>query len=173
QGSGDQGSEQKSLLQEFFADSIKDIYWAEKHLLKVLPKMQKAATTEELKDLLEEHLDVTREQIVRLEQVFEMLGKKAQAKKCEAMEGITKEGEGVIAETEDESMTRDVGIIMSAQKVEHYEIASYGSLAQLAKTLGLEDISALLEETLAEEKEADEKLTAIAEESINFEASEE
>ncbi|MBA2423129.1 MAG: ferritin-like domain-containing protein [Chitinophagales bacterium] len=173
QGSGEQGSEQKSLLQEFFIDSLKDIYWAEKHLTKVLPKMQRAATTEELKDLLEEHLDVTIEQISRLEQIFEMLGKKAQAKKCEAMEGITKEGEGVIEDTEDESMTRDVGIIMSAQKVEHYEIASYGSLAQLAKTLGLEEISGLLEETLAEEKEADEKLTMIAEENINFEASEE
>ena len=108
-----------------------------------------------------------------LEQVFELLGEKAQAKKCEAMEGITKEGDGIVEETEDGAATRDVGIILAAQKVEHYEISTYGGLAQLATTLGLEDVAGLLRETLAEEKEADSLLTQIAEESINYEAAEE
>src|SRR5689334_4505037 len=116
-------------LEKFFHDSLKDIYWAEKHLTKAIPKMMKAATNQELVAALEEHLDVTEGHIERLEQVFEILGKKAQAKKCEAMEGITKEAESIIEETEDGTATRDVGIIMAAQKVEHYEIATYGGLA--------------------------------------------
>ncbi|MBA3647853.1 MAG: ferritin-like domain-containing protein [Chitinophagales bacterium] len=167
----DRSMEQKSMLEEFFVDELKDIYWAEKHLLKVLPRMAKAATTDELKELMQEHLQVTQEQISRLEEVFEIMEKKPQAKKCEAMEGITKEGEGIVEDTEAGSLTRDVGLIMAAQKVEHYEIATYGGLAQLAKTLGREDVAELLEETLNEEKEADEKLTSIAENNINFDAS--
>jgi ferritin-like metal-binding protein YciE len=135
--------------------------------------MEKAATTPELKDALNDHLETTREHVARLEEVFEMMGKKAQAKKCEAMEGITKEGDSVVEETEDGSMTRDVGIIMAAQKVEHYEIATYGGIIQLAKTLGLQEVADKLEETLAEEKEADELLTSIAEEHINIEAAQE
>jgi ferritin-like metal-binding protein YciE len=166
-------TENNNMLQELFVDEVKDIYWAEKHLVKTLPKMQKAASSEELMNAFEEHLAVTRNQVARLEQIFEMLGEKAVGKKCEGMEGITKEGEKVIEETEEGSSTRDVGLIMAAQKVEHYEIATYGGLAQLASTLGLEEISALLEETLAEEKEADVLLTEIAENDINYEASEE
>jgi len=166
-------SDSNSLLQELFVDEIKDIYWAEKHLVKTLPKMQKAASSQELMNAFEEHLAVTKNQVARLEQVFEMLDEKPVGKKCDGMEGITKEGEKVIEDTEEGSSTRDVGLIMAAQKVEHYEIATYGGLAQLATTLGLDDISALMEETLAEEKEADVLLTEIAENDINYEAGEE
>lgn len=157
-------------LEKFFIDALKDIYWAEKHLTKALPKMQKAATTEELQNAIGEHISQTEEHVTRLEHVFEMLGHKAQAKKCEAMEGLVKEGETVVEETEDGSLTRDVGIIVSAQKVEHYEIATYGSLVQLATTMGHEDIAQVLQETLDEEKQTDEGLTSIAENDINWEA---
>ena len=160
-------------LEKFFTDALKDIYWAEKHLTKALPKMKKAATTEELQDAIEDHLAQTQEHVSRLEEVFEMLGKKAQAKKCDAMEGLVKEGESVIEETEDGSMTRDVGIIISAQKVEHYEIAAYGGLTQLARTMGLEDVAGILHQTLEEEKQTDMLLTEIAENDINWEAEQE
>lgn len=165
--------DQSSMLREFFVDSLRDIYYAEKALVKSLPKMQKAATTDELKQSLADHLEVTKEQVTRVEEVFEMLGEKAQAKKCEAMDGLIKEGNSIIEDTEQGTLTRDVGIIMAAQKIEHYEIASYGGLAQLARTLGLEDAAELLDETLAEEKEADQLLTGIAENNINVEASNE
>src|SRR6266498_1229967 len=160
-----------SMLSDFFVDELKDIYWAEKHLVKSLPKMQKAANSEELKQAIGDHLALTMEHVSRLEQVFETLDKKAQAKKCDAMEGLTTEGQRVIDETEAGTSTRDVGVIMSAQKIEHYEIATYGGLIQLAKTLGYNDIADILVPTLNEEKEADEKLTHIAENSINYEAS--
>lgn len=160
-------------LEKFFTDSLKDIYWAEKHLTKALPKMAKAATTEELKSAIEDHLAQTEEQITRLEQVFELIGQKAQAKKCDAMEGLIKEGEGVIEETEDGSMTRDVAIIMASQKVEHYEIATYGSLVQLAMTMGLDEAAEILAVTLEEEKQTDINLTEIAENNINWEAEQE
>jgi ferritin-like metal-binding protein YciE len=164
-------SNENSMLTDFFVDELKDIYWAEKHLVKALPKMQKAANSEELKQAIEEHIEVTNQHVSRLEQAFEMLGKKAQAKKCEAMEGLTTEGQRIVEETEAGTSTRDVGIIMAAQKVEHYEIATYGGLVQLAKTIGHNDIADLLVPTLNEEKEADEKLTDIAENNINYEAS--
>jgi ferritin-like metal-binding protein YciE len=160
-------------LEKFFVDSLKDIYWAEKHLLKALPKMQKAATTEELQSAIEEHIGQTGEHAARLEQVFELLGKKAQAKKCDAMEGLIKEGETAVEETEDGSMTRDVAIIISAQKVEHYEIAAYGGLAQVATTMGYDEIAAILSQTLEEEKQTDRNLTEIAENNINWEAEQE
>jgi ferritin-like metal-binding protein YciE len=166
-------AEGNSMLKEFFTDEIKDIYWAEKHLVKSLPKMAKACTSEELSSAITEHLEVTKSHVSRLENVFELLGERAQAKKCDAMEGIVKEGEGVIEDTEEGTSTRDVGIILAAQKVEHYEIATYGGLAQLATTLGLNEISDLLKETLAEEKEADQSLTGIAENDINYEAADE
>lgn len=160
-------------LMKLFVDELKDIYWAEKHLTKALPKMRKAATSSELANAIGEHLEVTKTHVARLEQVFELLGKKAQAKKCEAMAGLVEEGESIIEETEDGSATRDVGIILAAQKVEHYEIATYGRLAQLATTLGIDDVAEILGQTLADEKEADETLTAIAENDINYEAAEE
>ncbi len=159
-----------SQLEKLFIDSLKDIYWAEKALTKALPKMQKAATTEELKTAIGDHLSQTQEQVTRLEEVFGLFDKKAQAKKCDAMEGLIKEGESVVEETEEGSMTRDCGIIMAAQKVEHYEIASYGSLVQLAKTLGNEEAADILQTTLDEEKQTDEGLTMIAESGINWEA---
>ena len=172
-----EGRSQRSLssqdtgsLEKFFLDGLKDIYWAEKALTKALPKMQKAATTQELKSAFVNHLAQTKEQIVRLESVFEILGKKAQAKKCDAMEGLVKESEGIIEETEAGTITRDVALIMAAQKVEHYEIATYGGLAQLAKTLGREDVKELLGQTLQEEKDTDMLLTEIAESHINEDA---
>src|SRR3954470_3894534 len=150
-----------SMLREFFVDELKDIYYAEKHIAKTLPKMKKAATSEELKQAFESHLTMTQEQVIRLEKVFEILGKKAKGKTCEAIEGIIKEGEGIIAETESKTATRDVGLIFAAQKVEHYEIATYGGLAQLAETLGLSEVQDLLHTTLEEEKQPDGLLTGI------------
>jgi ferritin-like metal-binding protein YciE len=160
----------RGMLQDLFLEELRDIYWAEKHLVKALPKFQKATTSEELATAFEDHLAVTEEQVARLEQVFELLGEKARGKKCEAMEGLVKEGEGVIEDTEDGTSTRDVALIIAAQKVEHYEIAAYGGLATLAKTLGLEEIGNLLGQTLEEEKETDELLTQIAENNINMSA---
>lgn len=167
------GSSKEPALTELFIDSLKDIYWAEKQLVKTLPKMQKAASSQELKDAFASHLEQTKGQVSRLEQVFEMMGKKAQAKKCDAMEGLTKEGESIIEETDKGTATRDVGLIIAAQKVEHYEIATYGGLAQLAKTLGLEEVKGLLGQTLEEEKQTDELLTGIAENNINYDAADE
>lgn len=160
-------------LEKFFHDSLKDIYWAEKHLVKALGKMQKAATTNELKSAIEDHIGQTEGHVERLEQVFELFGKKPQAKKCEAMEGLTKEGESIVEETEEGSMTRDAGIILAAQKVEHYEIATYGTLRQLAVTMGQDQIAEILSQTLEEEKQTDEGLTQIAEHNINWEAEQE
>ncbi|MGN6417010.1 MAG: YciE/YciF ferroxidase family protein [Pseudobacter sp.] len=162
-----------SQLEKFFLDSVKDIYWAEKALTKALPKMQKAATTEQLQSAIGTHIVETQEQVSRLEQVFQALGKKPQAKKCDAMDGLIKEGESIVEETEDGSMTRDVAIIMASQKIEHYEIATYGGLVQLARTMGNEEIAGILETTLEEEKETDEILTTIAESDINWEAEQE
>jgi len=162
-----------SRLEEFFNDELKDIYWAEKHLVKTLPKMAKAATSEDLKAAFTEHLEVTKEHVTRLENVFGLLGQKPQAKKCDAMEGITKEGESIIEDTEAGTATRDVGLILAGQKAEHYEIATYGGLAQLARTLGFDDVAEILATTLAEEKEADVSLTELAENTINEQASEE
>ncbi|MDQ3046259.1 MAG: ferritin-like domain-containing protein [Bacteroidota bacterium] len=158
-------------LRELFEAELKDIYWAEKALTKALPKMVKNATSDELVAALEDHLAVTEEQVARVEKVFEVLGVKAQAKKCEAMAGLIKEGEEIMKDTE-KGVVRDAGIISAAQKVEHYEIASYGTLCAFAKTLGEDQAAALLEETLNEEKDADGLLTEIAESSINAEAAE-
>lgn len=162
-----------SRLMEFFYGELKDIYWAEKHLVKTLPKMAKAATSVELKAAFTTHLAETKVHCERLEKVFGMIDKKAQAKKCEAMEGIIREGEGIIEETEAGTATRDVGLIFAGQKVEHYEIATYGGLVQLAKTLGLEDCADIMTKSLNEEKKADEGLTEIAENNINYESAEE
>jgi ferritin-like metal-binding protein YciE len=157
-------------LREFFIDELKDIYWAEKHLVKTLPTMQEAATSEELQQAFADHLEVTKEHVSRLEQIFGMLGEEPKAKKCDAMEGITDEGGEIIDDTEEGTATRDVGLILAGQKVEHYEISTYGGLAQLAKTLSHDDVAEILEKTLSEEKEADQLLTSIAENSVNYEA---
>ncbi len=159
-----------SLLREFFVDELQDIYWAEQHLVDTLPKMSAAATTGELKQAFDNHLEVTMGHVSRLEQVFQMINEEANAKKCKAMAGITAEGESIISDTDSNTLTRDVGLIFAAQKAEHYEIATYGCLTQLAKTLGRNDVAALLHQTLEEEKEADEELTEIAKSHINVDA---
>lgn len=156
-------------LRDLFEDELKDIYWAEKALTKAIPKMVKNATSQELIDALEEHLEVTKGHVERCEKAFEKFGKAARAKKCEAMEGLIKEAEEIMGSTE-EGTVRDAGIISAGQKVEHYEIASYGTLCAFAKAFGEDEIADLLEETLNEEKEADAKLTEIAGSSINMEA---
>ena len=135
--------------------------------------MIQSATSEKLSGAIKDHLLQTEEHVSRLEDIFEMLGEKAIAKKCDAMEGLAKEGEGIIESTDDGTATRDVGIILASQKVENYEIASYGGLTTLAKTLGLDDVAEKLALTLGEEKQADELLTQIAESDINYKASEE
>lgn len=170
---GGKREDNDSALHEFFLDGIKDIYWAEKHLVKTLPKMAKASSTEELRQAFETHLEQTKGHVQRLEEIFQLLGEKVQAKKCDGMEGLTKEGEKAIEETEEGTMTRDAALIVSAQKVEHYEIASYGSLAQLARTMGHDKAKEILGQILDEEKGTDEILTGLAESSINMEASHE
>ncbi|RYF84918.1 MAG: ferritin-like domain-containing protein, partial [Chitinophagaceae bacterium] len=153
---------EESALNELFIDELKDIYWAEKHLAKALPKMAKAATSEELRAAILTHKDETDNQVTRLESVFESIGEKAAAKKCDAMAGLLEEGDGIIEDTEKGSITRDVGLISAAQKIEHYEIASYGTLRTLAATLGYTEAAELLEATLEEEKKTDDLLTLIA-----------
>jgi ferritin-like metal-binding protein YciE len=171
QSSEEYGIEESKLM-KLFEDQLKDIYWAEKALTKALPKMAKKATSEELITALEDHLKETEAQVQKLEQVFEVIGKKATAKKCDAMAGLVKEAEEIMKES-DEGAMRDAGIISAGQKVEHYEIATYGTLRTFATTLGLDDAAALLEEILNEEKAADQKLTEIAESTINIQAVEE
>jgi ferritin-like metal-binding protein YciE len=158
-------------LRDLFVDELKDIYWAEKALTKAIPKMIKNATDEELSEALTGHLEVTKNHVTRLEDVFAAIGEKAVAKKCEAMAGLVKEAEEIMESTK-EGMVRDAGIISAGQKVEHYEIATYGTLCAFAKTLGEHDAAKMLQESLDEEKEADEKLSQIAESSINAEAME-
>lgn len=156
-------------LMELYTDSLKDIYWAEKALLKALPKMAKNAQSENLITAIDEHITVTEEQVARLERVFELAGKKAVAKKCEAMDGLIKEGQEIMESTEP-GPVRDAGIIAASQKIEHYEIATYGTLCAFAKTLGQDEAAALLHQTLAEEKDADITLTEAAYNTINFDA---
>lgn len=157
-----------TMLKELFVDELKDIYWAEKHLTKALPKMSKGSTSEELANAFQEHLTVTEEQIKRIEQVFELLEMPARAKKCEAMDGLVKEAQSLMEDLPKGTIVRDAGLIIAAQKVEHYEIAAYGSLVQLAKTMGENEIANLLQETLDEEKEADQILTELAVSGINI-----
>jgi ferritin-like metal-binding protein YciE len=156
-------------LHELFLDELKDIYDAEQQLTKALPKMAKAAESDELRMAFESHLSETENQVQRLEQVFESLGETAKAKKCKGMNGLIKEGEEMMKELKDTSAL-DASLIASAQKVEHYEIASYGSLCAWAKQMGHDEAAQLLQETLDEEKAADHKLTEVAETSANEEA---
>ncbi|CAN5921321.1 ferritin-like domain-containing protein [soil metagenome] len=156
-------------LNDLFIHQLKDLYNAEQQLTKALPKMAEKATSTKLKKAFTDHLKETETQITRLEQVFEVLGEKAKGEKCKAMEGLLKEGEDFMKEdASDEVM--DAGLIASAQRVEHYEIAGYGTACTYAKTLGHNDALNLLKENLAEEKKTDEKLTELAESSINKKA---
>jgi len=160
-----------SKLREFFIDQLEDIYWAEKKLVKTLPKLEEAATTEQLKNAFRNHLEQTREHVRRVESVFSMIGEEADTTKCQAMAGIVDEGSDIIDETEENTAQRDVGLIFAGQKAEHYEIATYGGLITLAKVLGYNDVASTLHQTLEEEKEADELLTQIAENNVNYKAS--
>jgi ferritin-like metal-binding protein YciE len=153
-------------LSELFEHALKDIYYAEKKIYRALPKMIKAAQSEELSSALSEHREETAQQIERLEKVFEMIGKKAKGERCDAIDGILEEGTGLL---EDFAKTRagDPAIIFSCQAVEHYEITRYGSMAAFARQLGMEEAAAILDDILAEEKAADEKLSALAEADVN------
>lgn len=164
---GTEQATQKGELMKLFTNSLKDIYWAEKQLVKSLKKMAKAATSDDVRAAFEEHMAQTEGQVERLEKVFESMDKKAAGKKCLAMEGLIAEAEELIEETEDGTETRDVALISAAQKVEHYEIASYGTLRSLAQVLGLKEAVKLFQETLDEEKETDKILTEIAENIVN------
>jgi ferritin-like metal-binding protein YciE len=155
-----------SSLHDLFYEGIKDIYWAENHIIKSLPKMISAATSTPLQDALTEHLKVTKKQVVRLETTFELLGQKKQAKKCDALEGIAKEGEGIVEDTLEGTTTRDIGIIMASQKVENYEICAYKGLIKLSNKLGLSEISKLLNQSLIEEQKSDELLASIADKEL-------
>jgi ferritin-like metal-binding protein YciE len=156
-------------LDELFHDTLKDIYYAEKKILAALPKMAKAAQNEDLAAAFEKHEGETEEQISRLEQVFELIDAKPQGKKCAAIEGILEEGQEIIKEYKG-SPALDAGLVSSAQAVEHYEIARYGTLRTWAEELGLDDASKLLQETLDEEEATDQALTELAESVVNQEA---
>jgi ferritin-like metal-binding protein YciE len=159
-------------LQKLLQNELEDLYDAEQQIVKALPKMIEGSSSTELQSTLRDHLQVTQNQVTRLEQIFEQLGEKARKKPCKGMAGIIAEGSEVLEE-DLEDATMDAGIIGAAQKVEHYEIASYGTARTLAQTLGNSKIAELLEQSLEEEKEADQLLTEIAESSINVEAASE
>ncbi len=156
-------------VQDLFVQELRDIYHAERQITKALPRMAKAATEPKLKQAFEHHLEQTRGQIERLDQVFEQLDLPKRAKKCEAMEGLIEEARSTMEEIEDENVL-DIGMIINAQKVEHYEIAGYGSLVALARQLGHKDAASLLSETLEEEKETDAKLNELALSAVNQQA---
>ena len=164
-------SDAATELRDFFIDSLKDIYWAENALVSALPKMIANATSANLASTIKEHLAVTVNQVARLEKVFDLLGEKAEGKKCEAMAGLLKEGDSILLETIPGSV-RDAGIISASQKIEHYEIATYGTLVAFAKALGENDAAKLLAQTLAEEKEADCLLNDVALNTVNIVAAE-
>lgn len=170
---GKTGKMEDSEFHNFFVDELKDIYWAEKHLAKALPKMQKAATSPELAAAFEKHTQETEQHISTLEQVFELLEEKAAAKKCDAMAGLLEEANGIIEDTDADTMVRDAGLILAAQKVEHYEIATYGTLRTFAANMGHTDVEELLQQTLDNEKETDVALTMVAESCINEAAAQE
>jgi len=160
---------QKGSLRELYVDELRDLYSAETQLTKALPKMAKASSNAELRQAFEEHLRQTSEHVSRLEQIFEMLEEKASGKKCLGMEGLVKEGTESMQEDYEDAV-RDAAIIGAAQRVEHYEIAAYGTAREFARLLGEDEHISLLDETLAEEKQTDSKLTQLAE-SINPQAS--
>jgi ferritin-like metal-binding protein YciE len=159
----------EKTLDDLFLDTLKDIYYAEKQILKTLPKMAKAAQSEELKAGFEQHAQETEGQIERLEQVFELIGKPARGKTCDAILGIIEEGKEIMTEFKG-TQALDAGLVSSAQAVEHYEIARYGTLKTWAQQLGLNDAVKLLDQTLQEEVATDKKLTQVAESSANLKA---
>ena len=160
---------QMDSLQKLYEDHLKDLHSVERQIIQALPKMIKAAEDEELSGTLEKHLEVTREQLARLDDIFEKMGKRGTGKKCKGMEGILEEGKELLEKDADADVL-DAGIISAAQHVEHYEMAGYGTAAAYAKLLGEKDAEKLLRQSLDEEKEADEKLSQLAEKRINLEA---
>lgn len=162
-------AEKVESLHDVFVKDLSDLHNAETQVLKALPKMQKAASSPELQDAFEHHLEETKEQLSRLEQIFEHLGEKPARKKCKAMEGLIEEGAEVM-QMKGDAATRDAALIAAAQKVEHYEIAGYGTAATWAKLLGDLEAAKILGQILSEEKKTDEKLTRLAESRINVEA---
>lgn len=158
---------ESAQFREFFIDQIKDIYWAEKHLGAALKKMKKAATSPKLAEAFGKHIEETDGQIERLKYVFELLGKAPQTKKCDAMEGLISEAESIIEDTETDSYTRDAGLILAAQKAEHYEIASYGTLCYYAELMGEQKVADELRAILKEEKNTDSLLTCLTEQGVH------
>lgn len=156
----------EKTLEDLFHDTLKDIYYAERKILKALPKMARAASSDKLKAAFEKHREETEGHVERLQQVFEALGKRAQGKTCEAIEGIISEGEEII-DTFKGTRAIDAGLISSAQAVEHYEITRYGTLKRWAEVLGMKDAATLLDQTLAEESKTDEALSSLADASAN------
>lgn len=156
-------------LDKLFEETLRDVYYAEKAILKNLPKMARKATSEKLRSAFEEHIDQTEEQVGRLEQIFEIIGKAPRGKRCPAIDGLAEEASEIMQEAEDRTV-RDAGMLAAAQAVEHYEIARYGTLAAWAEKLGMTDAVKLLETTLKEEKETDMKLSELALSEINIEA---
>lgn len=173
QAKGNGTGGQESLLEKFFVEQLQDIYYAEQLLMKAIPEMQRACTTEELEDAFGDHLKQTERHIKRLEKTFQLIGKKAEGKRCEAMDGLLTEVRNIIRDSKEGSMTRDAALIIAAQKVEHYEIATYGGLVQLAVTMKLHRAAEMLNKTLREEEDTDNRLTFVAESFINIEAEEE
>ncbi len=156
-------------MEDLFLEQIEDLYDAERRLVKALPKMAEASTSQTLRQAFQSHLIETEGQVSRLEKVFRILGKDPKSQTCDAMKGLVSEGEDIVSDI-DASSLRDAGLIAAANRVEHYEIAAYGSARTFAQTLGLTDAATLLEQTLQEEKMADQKLTDIAESMVNSEA---
>lgn len=156
-------------LRGLFVDELREIFWAERALLKAMPLMIKNVTAPELHEAMTKHLGESRTQVSRLEKIFATMGVNAQQKKCEAMVGLVREAQGVMKDTE-KGAVRDAGIILAAQKIEHYEIASYGTLLAFARILEENEAETWIQETLEEEKSANEKLSAVAESYINIEA---
>lgn len=165
--------EDENALKDFLVDELKDIYFAENEILKGLTKMKDAASSTKLKKVIDKHYNQTETQIVRLEEAFKLFDEKPVKKKCKAIVGILAEGDDILEDTEEGTMTRDAAIIIASQKVEHYEIATYGSLAELARTINREDVAKLLEKTLKEEKKTDVTLTVLAVDKINEQAAQE
>lgn len=156
-------------LEKLFEDTLRDIYYAEKAILKNLPKMARKAASADLGSAFEEHIEQTEGQVVRLEQIFEMIGKAPRGKRCPAIDGLAEEAGEIIEEAKDDTV-RDAGMLAAAQAVEHYEISRYGTLAAWADKLGMTDAAVLLRETLQEEKDTDAKLSELAVSEINVEA---
>jgi ferritin-like metal-binding protein YciE len=162
-----------SKFYQLFLTELRDIYWAENELVGILKELENATTSDDLARAFHKHRAQTQEHVNRLEKVYQLLGEKSGGKVCEAMKGLVKEAREIVAETESDSMVRDAALIISCQKIEHYEIAAYGSLATLARLIGQDEVEKIFLATLQEEKQADNDLTELAESFINYEASDE